>query len=317
MKTPILYIVVPCYNEQEVLPVTKDGFLNELKKLIGSGKIAPESRILYVDDGSSDDTWAVMQRLSDENERISAVRLSRNRGHQNALLAGLMTAKDQCDVTISIDCDGQDDVNAMDGMIDAYAQGCEIVYGVRSNRDSDTFLKRFTAEGFYKLLRMMGAEVVFNHADYRLMSARALKELANYREVNLYLRGMVPLLGYKTSTVEYSRQERQAGKSHYSIRKMLHLAMDGITSLSTKPLSIITGCGAVFTAAGILLAILCIILSMSGWPAVLSIVMTFSGILSVFMGVLGTYIGKTYIEVKNRPRYIISEQTEKSSDNDR
>ena len=312
MKKPVLYVVVPCYNEQEVLPVTKDGFLNELKKLIGSGKIAPESRILYVDDGSSDDTWAVMQRLSEENERISAVRLSRNRGHQNALLAGLMTAKDQCDVTISIDCDGQDDIDAMDAMVDEYLAGCEIVYGVRSSRATDSAFKRGTAHMFYKFMGVMGAEVVYDHADYRLVSSRALEELAKFKEVNLFLRGMVPLVGFRSSCVEYERHERIAGESKYPLKKMIALAVDGITSLSVKPLRLITGLGVSLLVLSFIGLIWSLIASASGWITACTVVLA-CAVQLICLGVVGEYIGKIYMEVKQRPRYIISERTSDTS----
>ena len=243
MTNPILYIIIPCYNEQEVLPKTAPLFLEKLKQLVSSNKIDDKSRILFVNDGSKDNTWSIICNLSKQDNHYQGIAQSRNRGHQNAVLAGLMEAKDRCDVTISIDCDGQDDINAMDGMVDAYLDGCDVVYGVRSKRDTDTFFKRFTAESFYKLLNAMGAEVVFNHADYRLMSARVLHEFANFKEVNLFLRGMVPLVGFKSTTVTYERHERIAGESHYPLSKMLALAFDGITSLSVKPIRFITGFG--------------------------------------------------------------------------
>ena len=218
---PVLYIIIPCYNEQEVLPITAPLFLKKINDLAAAGKTSPESRILFVNDGSKDDTWRIINELSEKDPHYLGICQSRNRGHQNAVLAGLMEAKDRCDITISIDCDGQDDINAMDSMVDAYLDGCDIVYGVRSKRDTDTFFKRFTAESFYKLLNAMGAEVVFNHADYRLMSARVLQEFANFKEVNLFLRGMVPLVGFKSTTVTYERHERIAGESHYPLSKML------------------------------------------------------------------------------------------------
>ncbi|MDD4851492.1 MAG: glycosyltransferase family 2 protein, partial [Gemmiger sp.] len=244
-QNPILYIVIPCYNEQEVLPITAPQFLGKINALAAAGKISPESRVLFVNDGSKDDTWQIICDLAKADPHYLGISQSRNRGHQNAVLAGLMEAKDQCDITISIDCDGQDDSNAMDGMVDAYRDGCEVVYGVRSKRDTDTFFKRFTAESFYKLLNWMGAEVVYNHADYRLLSARVLQEFANFKEVNLFLRGMVPLVGFKSTCVTYERKERIAGESHYPLSKMLTLAFDGITSLSVKPIRLITGFGMV------------------------------------------------------------------------
>ncbi|WP_294542859.1 glycosyltransferase family 2 protein, partial [uncultured Gemmiger sp.] len=244
-QMPVLYIVIPCYNEQEVLPITAPLFLQKITDLSAAGKISPDSRVLFVNDGSKDDTWKIICDLAARDPHYLGICQSRNRGHQNAVLAGLMEAKDRCDITISIDCDGQDDINAMDAMVDAYRDGCEVVYGVRSKRDTDTFFKRFTAESFYKLLNAMGAEVVFNHADYRLMSARVLKEFANFKEVNLFLRGMVPLVGFKSTAVTYERHERIAGESHYPLSKMLGLAFDGITSLSVKPIRFITGFGVV------------------------------------------------------------------------
>lgn len=237
--TPRLIIVIPCYNEQEVLPITAPQFLAKIKELSAAGMITEDSRIMFVDDGSKDRTWEIISKLSEQDEHYIGIAQSRNRGHQNAVLAGLMEAKDMCDITISIDCDGQDDINAMNGMVAAYHEGCEIVYGVRSRRDTDTFFKRFTAESFYKLLNSMGAEVVYNHADYRLISSRALQELAKFREVNIFLRGMVLLVGFKSTSVYYERSERAAGKSHYPLKKMLALAFDGITSLSIKPIKLI------------------------------------------------------------------------------
>ena len=239
MKTPILYIVIPCYNEEQVLPQTAPMFLDKIAQLVTKGRISDDSRILFVNDGSKDDTWKIICDLSKQDKHYIGISQSRNRGHQNAVLAGLMEAKEHCDITISIDCDGQDDINAMDAMVDAYWDGCEIVYGVRSSRATDTFFKRFTAEGFYKLLNSLGAEVVYNHADYRLISKRALDELAKFKEVNLYLRGMVPLVGFKSTSVYYERHERIAGESHYPLKKMLALAFDGITSLSVKPIRLI------------------------------------------------------------------------------
>ena len=238
-EKPILYIVIPCYNEQEVLPITAPQFRDKLLQLAQAGKISTESRVLFVNDGSRDRTWEIISELAASDPHFLGISQSRNRGHQNAVLAGLMEAKDRCDITISIDCDGQDDINAMDAMVDAYLDGCEVVYGVRSSRETDTFFKRFTAQSFYKFLAAMGAEVVYNHADYRLISSRALQEFANFKEVNLFLRGLIPLVGFKSTSVSYSRAERLAGESHYPLRKMLALAIDGITSLSVKPLHLI------------------------------------------------------------------------------
>ena len=314
MTPPILYIVVPCYNEQAVLPETAPMFLQKLKDLSARGKISEESRVLFVNDGSRDDTWRIICDLSRQDRHFMGIAQSRNRGHQNAVLAGLMEAMDKCDITISIDCDGQDDINAMDDMVDAYLDGCEIVYGVRSSRETDSFFKRATAQGFYRLLNMMGAEVVYNHADYRLMSARALREFAKFKEVNLYLRGMVPLVGFKSTCVYYERHERLAGESHYPLKKMIALAFDGITSLSVKPIRIITVCGllmSVVSFVGILWAVIAALCghTVAGWASTACLICFIGGIQSMFLGVIGEYIGKIYMEVKARPRYIISDRT--------
>ncbi len=314
MKVPVLYIVIPCYNEQEVLPVTSGMFLEKLQSLIGKGRIAPESRVVFVNDGSKDNTWSIIQDLAAKEEHFEGICLSRNRGHQNALLGGLMTVKDRCDITISIDCDGQDDINAMDEMVEAYWDGCDVVYGVRSKRDTDTFFKRFTAEGFYKLMNWMGAQVVFNHADYRLMSSRALKEFANFKEVNIFLRGMVPLVGFKSTSVYYERAERIAGESHYPLKKMLALAFDGITSLSVKPIRLITGFGALVSLLSFIAVIWAVVQALlgntvAGWASTTSIVCFMGGIQLLCLGVIGEYIGKIYMETKHRPRYIIGETT--------
>lgn len=311
---PVLYIVVPCYNEQAVLPITAPQFLQKLQALSAAGKISPDSRVLFVNDGSRDDTWQILRGLAASDPHYLGISQSRNRGHQNAVLAGLMEARTRCDITISIDCDGQDDINAMDAMVDAYRAGCEIVYGVRSRRDTDTFFKRFTAQSFYKLLNAMGAEVVYNHADYRLMSARALNEFANFREVNLFLRGMVPLVGFASTTVSYERHERLAGESHYPLSKMLALAFDGITSLSVKPIRLITGFGAAVALVsfiGVIWAVVEAALgrTVSGWASMTSIICFVSGVQLICLGVIGEYIGKIYMETKARPRYIISERT--------
>lgn len=311
----ILYIIIPCYNEETVLPITSKLFLSKLNSLIESGKISNNSRILFVNDGSKDKTWEIICSLAKQDEHFVGISQSRNRGHQNAVLAGLMEAKDKCDITISIDCDGQDDINAMDEMVDQYLQGCEIVYGVRSRRDTDTFFKRFTAEGFYKLLNWMGAEVVYNHADYRLVSSRVLKEFANFKEVNLFLRGMFPLVGFKSTSVYYERHERIAGESHYPLSKMLGLAFDGITSLSIKPIRIITALGTIiagFSFLGIVWSVIMHLMnrSVAGWSSMTCIICLLGGVQLMCLGVLGEYIGKIYMEVKHRPRYIISERTE-------
>ena len=312
---PILYIVIPCYNEEAVLPLTSRMFLSKINQLAAEGKISHDSRILFVNDGSRDRTWEIICDLAKKDEHFIGIAQSRNRGHQNAVLAGLMEARNKCDITISIDCDGQDDINAMDQMVDEYLAGCEVVYGVRSKRETDTFFKRFTAEGFYKLLAAMGVEVVFNHADYRLISARVLKEFANFKEVNLYLRGMVPLVGFKSTSVYYERHERLAGESHYPLKKMLALAFDGITSLSVKPIRMVFFAGLfimMLSFIGIIWAVIAAFLgkSVAGWASLACIVCFMGGVQCLFLGVIGEYIGKIYLEVKGRPRYIISERTE-------
>ena len=313
-KQPILYIVIPCYNEEKVLPITSGMFLEKINTLAAAGKISPESRVLFVNDGSKDNTWNIITELAAKDEHYIGISQSRNRGHQNAVLAGLMEAKDKCDITISIDCDGQDDINAMDEMVRKYLEGAEVVYGVRSRRDTDTFFKRFTAEGFYHLMNFLGADIVFNHADYRLISSRVLQEFANFKEVNIFLRGMVPLVGFKSTSVYYERHERLAGESHYPLKKMLALAFDGITSLSVKPIRFITGLGLIFSVLsfiGVLWAIIASILGRTvvGWASTMCIVCFMGGIQLLCLGVIGEYIGKIYLETKARPRYIISERT--------
>lgn len=315
MKTPRLYIVIPCYNEEAVLPITAPLFRDKLLSLSSQGKISPDSRVLFVNDGSKDNTWNLICKLSKEDEHYEGICLSRNRGHQNALLAGLMEAKDKCDITISIDCDGQDDINAMDEMVDEYLSGAEIVYGVRSKRETDTFFKRFTAESFYKLMKWMGADTVFNHADYRLVSSRALKEFSNFREVNIFLRGMFPLVGFKSTCVYYERHERIAGESHYPLKKMLALAFDGITSLSIRPIRIITGLGVFISLVAFALIVYALVSYftgnvVSGWASSLIVTCFLGGIQLISLGVIGEYVGKIYMETKARPRFIISERTE-------
>ena len=311
---PILWMVIPCYNEQEVLPETAPMFLNKLTELIEKKGISPKSRILFVNDGSSDKTWEIICDLSKQDEHYIGISQSRNRGHQNAVLAGLMEAKDVCDVTISIDCDGQDDINAMDEMIDAYLAGNEVVYGARSSRQTDTWFKRTTAEGFYKVLNYMGANVVFNHADYRLTSALVLQQFANYHEVNLFLRGMFPLIGFKSTSVYYERHERIAGESHYPLSKMISLAIDGITSLSIKPIKMITMFGVIVSFVGFL-GILWVFFralaghTLAGWASTVCIISFLGGVQLISLGIIGEYVGKTYMETKQRPRYIISSRT--------
>ena len=311
---PSLYIVVPCYNEEAVLPITAPLFRKKILQLIADGKVSDESRVLFVNDGSRDRTWELTCAMAEKEEHILGVSLSRNRGHQNAVLAGLMEAKDRCDITISIDCDGQDDLDAMDRMVDAYLAGSEVVYGVRSSRETDTFFKRTTAQGFYKFLSAMGAEVVYNHADYRLVSSRVLQHFADFEEVNLFLRGMIPLVGFKSTSVSYSRAERLAGESHYPLKKMIALAVDGITSLSVKPLRLIMGFGlfvAFFSFIGCLWALITALCgkAVAGWASMTCIVCFVSGVQLISLGIIGEYIGKVYMETKHRPRYIISERT--------
>ena len=314
MENPVLYIVIPCYNEQEVLPITAPMFLNKLHELAEKKLVSENSRIMFVNDGSSDGTWDIIRALAASDEHYIGISQSRNRGHQNAVLAGLMEAKDSCDISISIDCDGQDDINAMDDMVRAYLDGCDIVYGVRNDRETDSFFKRTTAQGFYKFLSAMGAEIVYNHADYRLISARSLHELAKFKEVNLFLRGMVPLVGFKSTSVEYKRAERIAGKSKYPLRKMLALAGDGITSLSIKPLRLIMSFGvivALLSFVGVIWAIVSALAgrAVAGWASMTCIICFVSGVQLICMGIIGEYIGKIYMETKQRPRYIISERT--------
>ena len=308
----ILYIVVPCYNEEEVLPETSKRLKEKVNGLIAEGKISEKSRILFVNDGSKDRTWELISSLHQTDPIFSGVDLTRNRGHQNALLAGLMTAKDRCDVAISMDADLQDDVDAVDRMVEEYYAGSDIVYGVRSSRKKDTFFKRFTAEGFYRVMNWMGAETVFNHADYRLMSKRALEGLAEFKEVNLFLRGIVPMVGYRTGTVEYERGERFAGESKYPLKKMLAFAMEGITSLSTKPLKWITGLGFLIFLVSIAMLIYSIVRwamgeTILGWASVICSVWAIGGLILLSLGVIGEYIGKIYLETKARPRFLIRE----------
>ena len=306
-KNTILYIVIPCYNEEKVLPITAPIFLEKITQLVSEGAISDKSRIMFVNDGSRDKTWEIINDLSKKDKHYIGISQSRNRGHQNAVWAGLMESRGKCDITISIDCDGQDDVNAMDKMVEEYHNGCEIVYGVRSKRDTDTFFKRFTAESFYKLLNWMGAEVVFNHADYRLISERVLQELANFKEVNIFLRGMIPLVGFKSTSVFYERHERIAGESHYPLKKMLALAFDGITSLSVKPIRMVTGLGlfvSILSFIGIVWSVVTSFLgnTVAGWASSVCIQCFMGGIQLLCLGVIGEYVGKIYLETKARDR---------------
>lgn len=313
--TPILYLVIPCYNEEQVLPITAPIFAGKLKELIEKKEISDKSRVLFVNDGSGDSTWEILENMSKEQSLIKGICLSRNMGHQNALLAGLMTAKEECDVTVSIDCDGQDDINAVDKMLAEYKDGCDIVYGVRDSRKTDSFFKRHSAQFFYKLLNRLGAKTIYNHADYRLMSARALCELEKFKEVNIYLRGMVPLVGFKSTSVTYDRTERLAGKSKYPLKKMLKLAVNGITNLSVKPIHLIFLIGIIsvlLSLAGIIWSIVAYFLNstVAGWSSIIAIICFFGGIQILCIGVIGEYIGKIYMETKARPRYIISKKTD-------
>lgn len=309
-KIPTLYLVIPCYNEEEALPYTKIEVTKKMEQLLREDKISPKSRVLLVNDGSKDKTWDIITEYHSENPLFSGINLSRNRGHQNALLAGLFVAKDLCDVTISMDADLQDDINAIDGMLAEYEKGAEIVYGVRSARETDTFFKKFTAEGYYKVLKRLGADIVYNHADYRLMSARALDELAKFKEVNLFLRGMAPMVGFKTAQVTYERTERVAGESKYPLKKMLSFAFEGITSLSTKPIKWISRLGMIIFFASFLMLIYTVVKyfqgdTVAGWASTIVSIWAIGGLILLSIGVIGEYIGKTYLETKERPRFII------------
>lgn len=307
-----LYLVIPCYNEEEVLPETAGRLKKKYDALMADGRISADSRIVFVNDGSRDKTWEIIARLHKEDSIFSGICLSRNRGHQNALLAGLETVRELCDAAISLDADLQDDIDAIDGMIEKYNEGCDIVYGVRSARKTDTFFKKFTAEGFYKLMSAMGAEIVFNHADYRLMSRRALEGLSSFREVNLFLRGIVPMIGYKTGTVYYERHERFAGESKYPLKKMLSFAFEGITSLSVKPIRMIASLGGLILFGAFIAFIVLLIRALTGadiagWSWVISSLWAAAGLQMLAIGIVGEYIGKVYLETKQRPRYIIRE----------
>ena len=305
-----LYVVVPCYKEEEVLPETSKRLKAKLTALIAQGKISPRSRILFVNDGSKDRTWPIIEELHAQDRIFSGVNLSRNRGHQNALLAGLMTAVQYADMMVSMDADLQDDIDAMDRMIDAYHEGCDVVYGVRSSRKTDSFFKRFTAESFYKLMKAMGVDIVFNHADYRLMSRRAVEGLSQFKEVNLFLRGIVPQIGYPWTTVEYERAKRFAGESKYPLKKMLSFAFDGITSFSVKPLRLILFLGAVIFALSLIMLLWTLVrwiagATVSGWASLMCSIWMIGGIQLLALGVIGEYMGKVYSEAKARPRFII------------
>lgn len=310
-KEEILYVVVPCYNEEEVLTETTKRLKEKLEKLIKDKKISNKSRVMYINDGSKDDTWNLIEEISNKENLFTGISLSRNRGHQNALLAGLMTAKNYADIVISMDADLQDDINAIDEMIEKYNNGAQIVYGVRSSRKKDTAFKRITAEGFYKFMKLMGVEVVFNHADYRLTSKRVLEELENYGEINLFLRGMFPLIGFKTDIVYYERNERFAGSSKYPLKKMLSFAWEGITSFSVKPIKMILNIGIIMFVLSIIMIIYSIISkclgnAVDGWTFITCSIWLVAGIQMLSLGIVGEYIGKIYSETKRRPRFIIS-----------
>ncbi len=308
----ILYYVIPCYNEEEVLPETSRRLKEKMENLIRTGRISRKSRVCFVNDGSRDGTWEVIEKLHAEDSLFSGINLSRNRGHQNALLAGLMTVREHADMVISMDADLQDDIEACDAMLDKYYEGYDVVYGVRSARKTDTWFKRTTAEGFYKLMDRFGAKVVYNHADYRLMSRRALDGLSQYQEVNLFLRGMVPLVGYPSEVVYYERAERFAGESKYPLKKMISFALDGITSLSIEPIRMITGMGVVIFLFSLLILIYSIVrhamgATVAGWTFLNVSVWAIGGLILLSLGIIGEYIGKIYMEAKHRPRYLVQE----------
>ncbi|MDR2889128.1 MAG: glycosyltransferase family 2 protein [Lachnospiraceae bacterium] len=319
LSDQVLYVVIPCYNEQEVLAETAARLKDKMNSLIGSHKISVHSRVAFVNDGSKDDTWSLIEELHKSDPLFSGINLSRNRGHQNALLAGLMTVKECADVVISMDADLQDDIDAMDEMIDKYLKGIDIVYGVRRDRTKDSFFKKVTAEGFYRLMNVMGANTVFNHADYRLMSRRALEGLAEFSEVNLFLRGIIPMIGYANDVVYYKRGERFAGESKYPFRKMLAFAIEGITSLSTRPIKMITGLG--FMSFLVIIGILIYSIvryymgeTITGWPTLMVSVWLIGGLILLSLGVVGEYVGKIYLEAKGRPRFIIESFINESKD---
>lgn len=307
-----LYLAIPCYNEEEILMDSAEKLYKKYRQLMSDGLISKESRICFIDDGSKDKTWSIIKELCDKEDVFSGIKLSRNRGHQNALLCGLMTLKDYADAVISIDADLQDDINAIDKMVIEYQKGADVVYGVRSKRTTDTFFKRFTAEGYYKILEKMGAKIIFNHADFRLMSKKALEAFAEFKEVNIFLRGIVPMVGFKSEIVTYERNDRLAGESKYPLKKMLSLAWEGITSLSIKPIRMILGLGLIslLISLGILIyAIVSLVcgVAVPGWTSLMVSIWALGGFQLLAMGILGEYIGKVYMETKRRPRYIVEE----------
>ena len=316
MKAQTLYIVIPCYNEEEMLPITYKTLKVKVESLIKSKKIKDTSRIVFVNDGSKDKTWDIIEDLHKKDKLICGINLSRNRGHQNALLGGLLTVKNDCDMAISMDADLQDDINVIDKFIDEYYAGSEIVYGVRSSRKKDSWFKRTTAEGFYKFMKMMGVDIVFNHADYRLISKRVINDLENFKEVNLFLRGIFPLIGYRTSIVEYERNERIAGKSKYPLKKMLSFAFEGITSFSVKPLNLVLSLGVIIMLISICIMLYCLIVKLlghtvEGWAFITISIWFLGGLQMLSLGIVGKYIGKIYNEVKARPRFIIDKYLKK------
>lgn len=313
-----LYLVIPCYNEEEMLPITAEALMKKMDGLISDGKIASDSKVMFVDDGSKDKTWEIIEKLHSINSMFTGLKLSRNKGHQNALLAGLMTAKNYADILISMDADLQDDINAIDGFLEKRAEGCDIVYGVRSSREKDTAFKRGTAQAYYKLLAKLGVEITYNHADYRLMSRRAVEALAEFKEVNLFLRGLVPMVGFKSDIVTYVRNERQAGESKYPLKKMISFAVEGITSLSVKPIRLITSLGLLVFLVSIIMLIYffviwCMGKTVAGWTTTVVSVWALGGLQLLAIGVIGEYIGKIYLETKARPNFIIETNLEETN----
>ncbi len=311
-KCDILYLVIPCYNEEEVLHETAKQLTAKLSEMIERKQISPESKMVFVNDGSKDKTWPIIRELHETNPLVLGVNLSRNKGHQNALLAGLMTVKEYADMVISLDADLQDDVNAIDQFVEKYYEGCDVVYGVRSARDTDTFFKKFTAQGFYKLMKLLGVDIVYNHADYRLMSKRALNELEDFKEVNLFLRGIVPLIGFQSDVVTYERHERFAGESKYPLKKMMNFAFDGITSFSVKPIRMVTSLGLIIFTISILMLIFFLVThftghTVPGWTTIVISVWAIGGLQLLATGVIGEYIGKIYMETTARPKYIVED----------
>ena len=313
-----MYLVIPCYNEEEMLPITAQALIGKMDTLIGEKKISPKSKVMFVDDGSKDKTWQIIEKLHKSSELFTGVKLSRNKGHQNALLAGLMTAKEYADIIVSMDADLQDDINAIDGFLEKRAEGCEIVYGVRSSRETDTGFKRWTAQTYYKTLASLGVEITYNHADYRMMSRRAVEALAEFKEVNLFLRGMVPMVGFKSDIVTYERAARQAGESKYPLKKMISFAVEGITSLSIKPIRFITALGMAIFFVSIIMLIYFLVVhfmgrTVQGWTTLVVSVWALGGLQLLAIGVIGEYIGKIYLETKSRPKFIIETNLEEEN----